>query len=172
MQNKRLQHETRFTRADSKYWVACILWFCLAPLSVAAQDINPPTPGLLPGVNEEMLVDPNTFDISGGWAYSSEWGAGLFDIYQSGGGIVLEIVSGSTCEPEEMCTLTGAIEDKALIVSVIASVPEGGQAMSSFAIYFESETEARGMGTSVWAGGGQEMRWDYLIEMWRPGSRD
>ncbi|MFX0547257.1 hypothetical protein ACEWPL_017110 [Roseovarius sp. S1116L3] len=119
-----------------------------------------------------MLVDPTTFDISGGWSYSSEWGAGLFDIYQGGDGVVLEIVSGSTCDPEAMCTLTGAVEGKALLVSVTASVPDGGQATSTFVIFFESENEARGMGTSVWAGGGYEKRWDYLIEMWRPGTRD
>jgi hypothetical protein len=172
LHHQTLQIETVSPRARRKYWVGVFAFLCFTPLSALAQDPAFQPPGLLPGMNEEMLVDPTTFDISGGWSYSSDWGSGLFDIYQSGGEIVLEIISGSTCDPEEMCTLTGAIDGKALLVYVTASVPDGGQAASSFAIYFESETEARGMGTSVWQGGGQEMRWDYLIDMWRPGTRD
>ena len=172
MLDKTLLIKTISPRASRKYWIGAIVWLCFAPLSAIAQDVTSQNPGLLPGMNKETLVDPATFNISGGWAYSSEWGAGVMDINQSGGGIVLYIESGSTCDPEAMCTLTGAIEDKALVVSVIADVPQGGQAMSSFVIYFESENEARGMGTSVWEGGGHEMRWDYVIEMWRPGTRD
>lgn len=156
-------------RAIAPRLLGCFLALSLAPAALA-QDTTAETPGLLPGMNPETLVDPATFDISGGWEYTSEWGAGLIDIYQSGGSIVLELVSGSTCDPAEMCTLTGGIEDKALIVSVTAAVPQGGSATSSFVIYFESENVAAGMGTSVWRGEGHEMRWDYLINMQRPGT--
>ena len=173
MRESSLQLETREFLLGPKNWIAALFWLSLAPLAATAQDITSQTPGLLPGMNEEMLVDPATFNISGGWAYSSEPGVGLMDIYQDGDGIVLEIVSGSTCNPAAMCTLSGAIEDKALIVSVTAAIPgDGGQATSTFVIYFESENEARGMGTSIWQGGGGEMQWDYMIEMWRPGTRD
>jgi hypothetical protein len=152
--------------------VGCGLASCVGASAVLAQDDLNTTPGLLPGTNREMLVDPTTFTIDGGWEYTSDWGSGVMDIYQGGDGIVLEIVSGSTCDPVEMCTLSGAIDDLALVVSVNASIPAGGSASSTFVIYFESETEARGMGTSVWSGEGHEMRWDYTISMWRPGTRE
>jgi hypothetical protein len=152
--------------------VGCGLATCLGVSTVIAQDVAGSVPGLLPGSNRETLVDPTTFTIDGGWEYTSQWGAGLMDIYQGGDGIVLEIVSGSTCDPVEMCTLSGGIEDMALVVSVSASIPAGGSASSTFVIYFESETEASGLGTSVWSGEGHEMRWDYTISMWRPGTRE
>jgi hypothetical protein len=161
-----------YRKAFARWMVGCGLATCLGASAVMAQGALDSPPGLLPGSNREMLVDPTTFTIDGGWEYTSEWGAGLMDISQGGDGIVLEIVSGSTCDPVEMCTLSGNIEDMALVVFVSASVPAGGSASSTFVIYFESETEASGLGTSVWSGEGHEMRWDYTISMWRPGTRE
>lgn len=137
-----------------------------------AQDETLPNADILPGFDMDAAVDPSTFNIEGGWEYVSEWGAGLIDIYRDGDAVVLELVSGSTCDPREMCTLSGGIEDLALIVSVEAAVPSGGAATSSFVIYFLSDTEAQGLGTSVWRGEGREMRWNYTISMTRPGTGD
>ena len=154
--------------------IALIGTALIAATTAAAQSADIPTPPLVPGLDKSVLVDPATFDISGVWEYASDSMSGLLEISQSDGAVTLTLVSGAVCSPQETCTLSGAVEDKALIVSTASVVDdEGGTASTAFALYFLSQTDALGTGVSEYIHPeGYEMNWDYEITMHRPMMKD
>lgn len=144
-----------------------------AAMGQEATDI--PTAPIVPGLDKDILVNPAGFDISGVWEYSSDIPtAGILDITVEDGAVALELVSCAVCKPAEMCSFAGAIEDMALVVSNSAIVDdEGGSATNALAIFFTSETDAMGSGSSRYVHPeGYEKHWSYTINMHRPQLKD
>lgn len=153
--------------------VAAVVLVTGAAMGQEAADI--PIAPIVPGLDKDILVNPADFDISGVWEYSSDIPtAGILEITAMNGAVALELVSGAVCEPETMCSFDGAIQDKALVVSNSAIVDdEGGSATNALAIYFLSETDAMGSGSSRYVHPtGYEKQWSYTLNMHRPKLKD
>ena len=136
-----------------RFFVALLIVCLLAiPASiVTAQDVGPaPIP-----------VDPSKVDFTGVWSYTATPlsvtgmcplgipGSGELSVAVSGDVVTVTFHSGRTCDPGLLCTYTGSMKGEQILVSNTAVVDdEGGEATNSMALFFSSDSNGWGRGSS------------------------
>jgi hypothetical protein len=120
-------------------------------------------------------------DVSGKWSYeaSAGWkkgpcpagkgGSGEVRMTQEGDGVTLVFVSGRTCRPKSMCTFTGTLSGRTLVVKNAATVDdEGGQAKNEISLTFFGPDAASGTSESSYTQPrGMQCRWGSTLKVKR-----